>query len=135
MDRIFRLLIVLSLSLGCVPASTTTVSAPNAKDTTTAEPESVATSDLAATDDDVILIDVRTNEEWETGHVSTALHIPHDVISDRISEVTSDKDAKIVVYCKSGGRAGLAKKTLEELGFTDVENAGGYENIKERFSE
>ena len=42
--------------------------------------------------------------------------------------------AKIIVYCMMGGRAGKAKDTLEGLGFTNVENAGGYEDIKKRFA-
>lgn len=142
MDRIY-LLLILSLSLGCAPATTTTVSIQTPPETPKADHHEAdvalttapsTPSDRTATDS-VILIDVRTKEEWDTGHAATALHIPHDEISDRITEVTSDKDAEIVLYCKSGGRAGRAKSALEELGFTNVENAGGYEDIQERLSE
>ena len=81
----------------------------------------------------VIVIDVRSKEEWDTGHVEQAVHIPHTEIVDRISDVTDDKDTKIVVYCKVGGRAGIAKTALEEIGFTNVENGGGFDDVKERF--
>jgi phage shock protein E len=80
--------------------------------------------------DQEFVIDVRSQSEWDSGHVAQAIHIPHEEITDRIAEVTSDKNAKIVVYCAVGGRAGLAKEALEQLGFTKVENAGGYDDVK-----
>lgn len=96
--------------------------------------ETVAAS-TTADDADVIVIDVRSKEEWDTGHVEQAVHIPHTEIGDRIAEVTDDKDAKIVLYCAVGGRAGRAKTRLEELGFTNVENAGGFDDVKDRFQQ
>lgn len=89
--------------------------------------------EAAAAEASTIVIDVRSKEEWDTGHVETAVHIPHTEIADRIGEVTEDKDAKIVVYCKVGGRAGIAKESLEGLGFTNVENGGGFDDVKDRF--
>lgn len=80
-----------------------------------------------------LIIDVRSKEEWDTGHLQQAINIPHTEIGDRIGEVTSQKDAKVIVYCRSGGRAGMAKTALEELGFPNVENAGGFDEIKVRF--
>ncbi|MFK8112477.1 MAG: rhodanese-like domain-containing protein [Rubripirellula sp.] len=79
------------------------------------------------------VIDVRGKSEWDTGHVAHAAHIPHTEIVERIGEVTDDKNARIVVYCAVGGRAGKAKAALEELGFTNVENAGGFDDIKSRY--
>lgn len=81
----------------------------------------------------VYVIDVRSKDEWDTGHVESATHIPHTEIGERISAVTTDKSAKIVLYCAVGGRAGRAKTKLEELGYTNVENAGGYDDVKDRF--
>lgn len=77
-------------------------------------------------------IDVRTPEEYVTGHLQGALNIPHNVIGERISEVTSGKNQSIKLYCRSGKRAGIAKATLEALGYTNVVNEGGYEKIKNR---
>lgn len=79
------------------------------------------------------VIDVRSKNEWDGGHVASAVHIPHTEIADRIDEVTTDKSAKIVLYCAVGGRAGVAKTSLENLGYTNVENAGGYDDVKDRF--
>ena len=81
-----------------------------------------------------VWIDVRTLEEFDSGHLEQAFHIPHGEIAERISELTSDKDAVIHLYCKSGGRAGRAKSALEDLGFTHVLNDGGYEDLKKLVS-
>ena len=76
-----------------------------------------------------IWIDVRTQEEWDAGHLEEAVHIPHEQIAAKILEVTEKKDATIHLYCRSGGRAGRAKSALEAIGFTNVINDGGYEDI------
>ena len=78
---------------------------------------------------DEIWIDVRTQEEWDAGHLEEAVHIPHEQIAAKILEVTENKDATIHLYCRSGGRAGRAKSALEAIGFTNVINDGGYEDI------
>ena len=122
----FILLCGLFLSLGC-SQTTTEQLVENPAQTSTP-------NDAATLETQEYVIDVRSAEEWDTGHVEQAVNIPHTEIGDRISEVTSDKDAKIVLYCKMGGRAGKAKETLEGLGFTNIENAGGYDEIKERFA-
>ena len=81
----------------------------------------------------VYWIDVRTSEEWDRGHLKEAVHIPYEKIGKEIAKVTTDKNAEIRVYCKVGGRAGIAKKTLESMGYKNVVNAGGYKQIlKER---
>lgn len=69
------------------------------------------------------LIDVRTEAEYESGHIPTALNIPYDEIADRLP--TGDRDALIVLYCRSGNRSGTAERTLRSLGFTNVVNFGG----------
>lgn len=77
-----------------------------------------------------ILIDVRTPQEFNDGHIQGALNIPYDVIDERIGEVAGDKDESIVLYCRSGRRSGIALDTLKDLGYTQVENAGGYTTLK-----
>jgi phage shock protein E len=71
------------------------------------------------------VIDVRTQEEWESGHIEGAVHIPYDQIDSHIAEVTTDKAAHIGLYCQSGGRAAAALATLKSKGYTNVENLGG----------
>ncbi len=73
-------------------------------------------------------IDVRTAEEYGSGHVPEAVNIPYEEIAERISEVTGDKDAPIYVYCRSGRRSGIARETLIAEGFTNVTNVGGLQD-------
>lgn len=81
---------------------------------------------------DGIWIDVRTLDEFNAGHIDGAAHIPHEEIATRIGEVTSDKSAKLHLYCRSGNRSGIAQQTLQLMGFTNTINEGGYEAILQR---
>lgn len=74
-------------------------------------------------------IDVRTTEEFNAGHIKGAAHIPFEEIAQRIGEVTTDKNATIHLYCRSGRRSGIAQETLQAMGFTDAVNEGGYEDL------
>lgn len=73
-------------------------------------------------------IDVRSPEEFQTGHVGMAVNIPVDQIAERIQSVTTDKNAEIYLSCKSGRRAGIALETLKGLGYTKVTNVGGIDD-------
>jgi len=82
---------------------------------------------------DPIWIDVRTLDEYNGGHVSEAVNIPYTEISEGIAALTADKDASIYVYCRSGRRSGIAKETLEGLGYTQVVNVGSFEQAMKQF--
>lgn len=73
-------------------------------------------------------IDVRSAEEFQTGHVGMAVNIPVDEIGAKIASVTTDKNAEIYLSCKSGRRAGIALETLKGLGYTKVTNVGGIDD-------
>lgn len=79
-----------------------------------------------------IWIDVRTSEEFSRGHIRGAINIPYDDIGSQISSVTRDVDEDIRVYCRVGQRSGVAKDTLNGLGYANVINEGGYEDILQR---
>jgi rhodanese-related sulfurtransferase len=70
-----------------------------------------------------ILVDVRTPEEYASGHIPTAVNIPVSQIAEK--PPTDDKAALIIVYCRSGARSTTAKRTLDQLGYTDVVNFRG----------
>lgn len=74
----------------------------------------------------VILIDVRTPEEFNLGHRDGAINFDLNLMI-RGQLPNLPKDAKIEVYCRSGGRASAAKQILESAGFQDIENIGGYQ--------
>ena len=76
-----------------------------------------------------IWIDVRTADEFNAGHLAGAAHIPYEEIAARISEVTTDKDATIHLYCRSGNRSGIAQQTLQAMGFKNAVNEGGYDAL------
>ncbi|HRP01620.1 MAG TPA: rhodanese-like domain-containing protein [Candidatus Kapabacteria bacterium] len=79
----------------------------------------------------LIIIDVRSNEEWNEGHLENAIHIPVDDIKSQIVNNIPNKDASIAVYCQTGYRANIAKTSLEALGYTHVSNLGGYEEASQ----
>ena len=74
------------------------------------------------------VIDVRTPDEYATGHFKGSRNIPLQELRKRLAEVGEKKDA-IVVYCASGVRSTKAVKILATAGFTDVTNAGGVKNL------
>jgi phage shock protein E len=74
------------------------------------------------------VIDVRTEAEWNNGHLEGAILIPYDVIGEKIGTVANDKSGRIYVYCRSGRRSQIAKETLEKLGYKDVRNLGSLED-------
>ena len=78
-----------------------------------------------------ILIDVRTDDEWNNGYIETAIHIPLDMILQKIELVTHNKDHKIYLYCRSGNRSGIAEKAFQGIGYINAKNIGG---IKEASS-
>lgn len=70
----------------------------------------------------VTVVDVRTQDEWNRGHLEGALHIEWQDILQLSSDI--NKDEKIYLYCRSGNRSGKATKILEEAGYINVINAG-----------
>lgn len=74
--------------------------------------------------DKVLILDVRTEEEFVTGHITDAINIPVDELEYRIDEL-KDKTGKILVYCKSGSRSVIACEILEQYGLTNIYNVGG----------
>ena len=69
-----------------------------------------------------IVIDVRTKEEFQMAHYKDALNIPYDEIEKHIKKLEAYKDKPIILYCRSGRRASIAKQTLEKYGFKNVLN-------------
>jgi phage shock protein E len=78
---------------------------------------------------DVLIIDVRSRQEFDAGHFSTAMNIPHDQIGNQLNKLEPYKQKTILLYCHSGNRAAIAEKILRQNGFVNVVNAGGYSAI------
>lgn len=77
----------------------------------------------------MILIDVRTKEEFDNDHISGAIH--HDIMNmmeEKFPSVSHDEE--IHLYCESGNRSMMAKSMMESVGFTNIIDEGGINNLK-----
>ena len=81
-----------------------------------------------------VMIDVRTDEEWNAGYIEGAIHIPLSEIERDIENYEISKDEEILLYCRSGNRSGRAKVILDELGYTNTANIGGIESVSEEYN-
>ena len=72
-----------------------------------------------------VILDTRTQEEYDEGHIPGAIVISHDEILQKAESVLTDKDQLILVYCRSGRRSKLAAEDLVKLGYTNIKEFGG----------
>jgi len=72
-----------------------------------------------------IILDVRTQEEYDQGHIPGATQISHEEIAEKAEKVLTDKEQLILVYCRSGRRSKIAAEALVELGYTNIKEFGG----------
>lgn len=122
------MLLTLALPFGCVGCS----------DGGSATYEQISGAEAKALMDRVsgyIIIDARTQEEYDAGHIPGAIMIPEYEIADRAEKELPDKDQLILVYCRSGRRSKIAAEELVKLGYTNVKEFGGiidweYETVK-----
>lgn len=84
---------------------------------------------------DSFLIDVRTSGEYIQGSPEGAVNIPVDDLTNRLQDLPSDKDTKIVVFCLSGGRSSHAKVILEDHGYVNVINGGTYRMVQNKLAQ
>ena len=84
----------------------------------------------ASLQQEVIFLDVRSSMEWLLGRVKGALHIPHDEVAQKVTEVIPDRSVPVVTYCVSGGRASYVVDAMQKLGYTVVPVVnGGYREL------
>lgn len=76
-------------------------------------------------DEEVIIVDVRTEEEFSDAHIDKALLLTLDQIESKASSVIPDKEATYLLYCRSGNRSSQAAGMLVEMGYTEVYDFGG----------
>ena len=72
-----------------------------------------------------VILDTRTQEEYDEGHIPGAIVISHDQILQKAETVLTDKNQLILVYCRSGRRSKLAAEDLVKLGYTNIKEFGG----------
>jgi len=76
----------------------------------------------------VVLLDARTQEEYDEGHIESATLLPYDAIAADSAALPADKDATIIVYCRSGRRSAIAARMLADLGYTRIYDLGGIQS-------
>ena len=123
------MLLTLALPFGCVGCVSDGGSA-TYKQISGAEAKSLMDSESG-----YIIIDARTQEEYDEGHILGAILIPEYEIADRAEKELPDKNQLILVYCRSGRRSKIAAEELVKLGYTNVKEFGGiidweYEIVK-----
>lgn len=104
------LLLLIGLTACSSTASVTKISAKEAKEMMDTQ--------------EVIIVDVRTIEEFNEGHIENAINIPVETITAAPTEL-SDKEKTLLIYCRSGNRSAQASEKLAELGYTNVYDFGG----------
>ena len=73
----------------------------------------------------VLFLDCREPKEYKSGHIPGAINIPRGLLEFKIGSKISDKNAPVVMYCKSGGRASLACCSIQRMGYKNVKNMDG----------
>ena len=128
------------------PAETEAETETEAKTETEADTEAEATADYhritaeeayeIMVSQEVVVVDVRTREEYDGGHIENAVLVPNESIGSEMPDALPDKEATLLVYCRSGRRSKDAAQKLLALGYQNVYDFGGvidwpYELVKE----
>jgi len=85
-------------------------------------------SDMMNSGNNVIILDVRTQEEYDAGYIENAVLLPYDEIGEKAQSIIPDKSSSILIYCRRGRRSEIAARELLEMGYTKVYDFGGVEN-------
>lgn len=75
--------------------------------------------------EEYIILDVREQDEFDSGHIAGAILIPYTEIGEKAEEMIPDKNVQILVYCRSGRRSKIASERLAKLGYTNIKEFGG----------
>jgi rhodanese-related sulfurtransferase len=124
----FFLLALSALTLSACAAPEAKMAEETPVPSPTAEYLKVSAADAKArmdSGDEIIILDVRTKEEYDAGHIAGAILVPNETIVDQQPELLPDLDAEILVYCRSGNRSAQAAKKLIAIGYTNVTDFGG----------
>ena len=128
---------LLALLSGCALSKTKADTAENMTDKAAYHKISAEEAyEMMASQEVVVVVDVRTREEYDGGHIENAVLVPNESIGSEMPEALPDKEATLLVYCRSGRRSKDAAQKLLKLGYQSVYDFGGvidwpYELVKE----
>lgn len=123
MKKVKGLIIMLLISLSLF--GITACGGENGKASTYEQITAEQAKTIIDTEQDYIIIDARTEEEFAEGHIEGAILIPEYEIASRAEKELPDKEQLILVYCRSGRRSKIASEELVKLGYTNVKEFGG----------
>jgi len=83
---------------------------------------------MLESNDQVLLLDVRTAEEYADGHIPGSVLMPYDSVEARAGELPEDLGTPIIIYCRSGRRSAIAAEVLADLGYTRIYDLGGIQD-------
>ena len=121
MNKILLLLILITLCLTCISCTKTN----NEHQKATYKKISPEAAKTMMEDSSVIILDVRRPDEYEKGHIPNSILIPDYEIEIKAESILTDKNALILVYCRSGRRSKNAASQLVTLGYTNIKEFGG----------
>ncbi len=140
MKKIITIMLIATLLIsGCaVETDVSTIPSPEMESREKAEYIKITAQEakeIMDTEVNVVIVDVRTAEEYADGHIPNAVLIPGTQIRDLGPDLLPDLDQTILVYCRSGNRSEAAAKILIDMGYSDVMDFGGildwpYEIVK-----
>ena len=126
--RILRIFIILLIAL----SSTNAWSEIRSKQEISSEAKSKAPhitsqqlSEYLSNDEDFILLDIRTEDEYQAGHIQGAQWFPRGKLEYYVQDLIKDPESRVVLYCRTGGRSALATLTMHDMGYINVVDLNG----------
>ena len=117
--------VIAALALAACSSSDSTAPAPAAPSASYEQISAQQAKDLMDTDDSLVILDVRTQQEYEQSHIPGAICVPNETIGSEEIPALPHREQLILVYCRSGNRSKQAAEKLVSLGYTNVVEFGG----------
>lgn len=117
--------LAVALLAGCSGGSPSAATSASPSEAGFRQVSATEAQELMDTEEGYVIVDVRTPEEFDSGHIPGAVNVPNEEIGSEDPEALPDKDQLILVYCRSGNRSVQAAKKLAALGYTNVVEFGG----------
>ncbi len=119
MKKIFRIMLAMLFLTACGQATE------NQQEAVYMNITAQQAKEIMDTQEGFIILDTRTQEEYDEAHIPGAILIPYDEILEKAEDILTDKDQLILVYCRSGRRSKIAAEDLVKLGYTNIKVFGG----------
>ncbi len=82
-------------------------------------------SEYLSNDEEFILLDIRTEDEYQAGHIQGAQWFPRGKLEYYVQDLIKDPESRVVLYCRTGGRSALATLTMHDIGYINVVDLNG----------